>query len=76
MLILSRTAGKAVMIGDEIILQVLAVDDHQGHVKLGIEAPKSLMVRRQELHSRVHHSTSKVVITYKRRARAWGSDDA
>lgn len=75
MLVLSRGAGKAVMIGDEIILQVLAVDDHQCQVKLGIEAPVSLVVRRQELESRVHDSTPNVLITHKRRARAWGSDD-
>lgn len=49
MLILSRYPGKAVMIGDEIILQVLDVDEHQGQVKLGIEAPVSIEIRRQEV---------------------------
>lgn len=48
MLILSCCPGKAVMIGDEIVLRVLEVNEHQGHVKLGIEAPVFMTLRRQE----------------------------
>ncbi len=69
MLILSRGPGKAVMIGDEIVLQVLGVDEHQGHVKLGIEAPGTIEVHRQEVCRRMNDPAPSVIITHKRRAR-------
>lgn len=68
MLILSRYPGKAVMIGDQIILQVLNVDEHQ--VKLGIEAPEPITVRQQEAYCPMNDPAPSVVVTYKRRARA------
>lgn len=74
MLILTRSPGEAVMIGDEIIIQVLAVDG-QGQVKLGIEAPVSLVIRRQKLDTRMNAPVPSVVVMYKRRARVCVEDD-
>jgi len=50
MLILQRKVGESLRIGDEIEVRVLGVQSNQ--IKLGIEAPKSVPVRREELEPR------------------------
>jgi carbon storage regulator len=50
MLILSRKAGERVLIGDSIWLTIVRVDGNQ--VRVGIEAPRSIPVLRQELAAR------------------------
>lgn len=47
MLVLSRKVGESIMIGDDIKVKVIAVDGDQ--VKLGIDAPRSVKVDRQEV---------------------------
>ena len=47
MLVLSRRNGQRVVINENITLTVIAV--HKGRVQLGIEAPKEIAVRREEL---------------------------
>lgn len=47
MLVLGRKANQSVMIGDEIVVTILAVDGDQ--VKIGIQAPSQVMILRQEL---------------------------
>ncbi|MBY0525290.1 MAG: carbon storage regulator [Gemmataceae bacterium] len=47
MLVLSRKLGEKIVIGDNICLTVIAVD--RGKVRLGIEAPRTVPVYRQEL---------------------------
>ncbi|GEK31437.1 carbon storage regulator [Kurthia zopfii] len=47
MLVLSRKVGESIMIGEDIKVKVIAVDGDQ--VKLGIEAPRSVKVDRQEV---------------------------
>ena len=47
MLVLSRKVGESIMIGEQIEVKVLAVDGDQ--VKLGIVAPKSVKVHRNEV---------------------------
>lgn len=51
MLILTRRTGESVMIGDEITLTVLGVKGNQ--VRLGIKAPKSVPVHREEIFERI-----------------------
>jgi carbon storage regulator len=46
MLSLTRSAGEAIMIGDRIIVTVLHVQG--GRVRLGINAPDDIKVRRLE----------------------------
>lgn len=46
MLVLSRKLGQVVMIGDDIRLMVLSVKGRT--VRIGIEAPKEVAVRRME----------------------------
>jgi carbon storage regulator len=47
MLVLTRLPGQRIHIGDDIVLTVVRVDG--GKVRLGIEAPSSMRVLRQEL---------------------------
>src|SRR5712692_7578949 len=47
MLVLSRKLGQRLVIGDGIVLTVLAVYGHQ--VRLGVEAPESVPIWREEV---------------------------
>lgn len=51
MLILTRRVGEAVMIGDDVSITVLGVKGNQ--VRLGITAPKSTAVHREEIYERI-----------------------
>ena len=47
MLVLSRKLGEKIYIGDGIIITVLDID--RGKIRIGIEAPKAIPVKRAEL---------------------------
>jgi carbon storage regulator len=51
MLILSRKAGQSIVIGGNIIVQVVRVEGDQ--IKLGIEAPKEVTVHREEVQKEI-----------------------
>jgi len=51
MLILTRRIGESLMIGDEITITVLNVKGNQ--VRLGIDAPKTVSVHREEVYNRI-----------------------
>lgn len=51
MLILSRTPRETIVIGGEIRVTVLSVRGNQ--VRIGIEAPKSIEVHREEIYARI-----------------------
>jgi len=51
MLILSRRVGETVMIGDYATVTVLGVKGQQ--VRVGINAPKSVAVHREEIYERI-----------------------
>jgi carbon storage regulator len=46
-LIITRRAGERIMLGEDIAIQVMEVSGNQ--VRLGIEAPKSVPVYREEI---------------------------
>lgn len=46
MLIFKRTPGERVRIGDA---ELFVIECHRGWVKLGVEAPRSIVVERSEL---------------------------
>ena len=48
MLILTRRIQEAIMIGDDIVLTILSVRGNQ--VRIGIDAPKSVEVHREEIY--------------------------
>ncbi len=47
MLVLSRKVGERVMIGDNVVIYIASIT--QGRVKVGVEAPKDMLVLRGEL---------------------------
>jgi carbon storage regulator len=51
MLILTRKAGEAIRIGEQIRLQVIEVS--KGFVKIGIDAPSEIKILREEVYERV-----------------------
>jgi carbon storage regulator len=53
MLILSRNIGEVVRIGDDIEVTVLAINGHQ--VRIGINAPREIVVDREEVAYRKQH---------------------
>ena len=51
MLILTRRANEALMIGDKITITVLGVKG--GQVRLGIDAPRDVNIQREEIRRRL-----------------------
>ncbi len=51
MLILTRRPGESLFLGDEIKITILGVQGKQ--IKLGLEAPKTMTVYREEVYNRV-----------------------
>lgn len=47
MLVLTRKVSERFMIGDEIVVTVVKIDGRQ--VRIGIEAPRDVLIRRTEL---------------------------
>jgi carbon storage regulator len=50
MLVLSRHIGQTIVIGRDISVKVVGI--RGGSVRLGIEAPRQVVVDRQEVHDR------------------------
>ena len=53
MLIVTRRIGERIMIGSDVTVTVLGVKGNQ--VRIGIEAPKSVPVHREEIFERIKH---------------------
>ena len=51
MIIITRTPGECIRIGEHIIVQVTKADI--GQVRLGITAPKDVAIHRQEIYDRI-----------------------
>jgi carbon storage regulator len=51
MLILTRRVGESVVIGEDVTVTVLGVKGNQ--VRIGINAPKSVTVHREEIFERI-----------------------
>jgi len=47
MLVLGRKAGEQILIGEEIVVTVLEIDERQ--IKVGIDAPRQVRILRSEL---------------------------
>ena len=51
MLVITRKKGESILIGEEIEITIIKLDD--GSVKLAIEAPKNITILRKELYNEV-----------------------
>jgi carbon storage regulator len=51
MLILTRRVGETVMIGNDVTVTILGVKGNQ--VRVGINAPKNVVVHREEIYERI-----------------------
>jgi carbon storage regulator len=65
MLVLTRRVGESILIGDEIVVTVLELNRDQ--VRIGIRAPRSVTVHREEVYQEILMSN---------RAAAAGDDDS
>ena len=50
MLVLTRKVGEEIIIGDDIRIMVVAVEGEK--VRIGVSAPKEVVVDRQEIHEK------------------------
>jgi carbon storage regulator len=50
MLVLSRTDGQRLMIGEDIVITVLGY--RRGKIKIGVEAPEGVSVHREEIFNK------------------------
>jgi carbon storage regulator len=55
MLVLTRKLNESIVIGDDIRVTVLSVD--RDHVRIGVEAPRSVPVHRAEVHDEINGSS-------------------
>jgi carbon storage regulator len=57
MLVLTRKLGEKIKIGDQISITVVELDGR--YVKLGIEAPRSVIVHREEVYQRIQEENKR-----------------
>jgi carbon storage regulator len=74
MLVLTRKVGERILIGDNIVIQV--VEFSRGSVKLGIEAPQTVSIFRYEVYERIQEenrcsSKGRDVFDIEKAADAW-----
>lgn len=51
-MILTRRVGEALVIGDDVVVNVLGVKGNQ--VRIGVEAPKDISVHREEIYDLIN----------------------
>lgn len=59
MLVINRKKGESLLIGDDIEIKIVKIDD--GSVKIAIEAPKEKVILRKEVYEKVKEENSKAI---------------
>lgn len=59
MLILTRKLNESLMIGDNIEIKVIKIED--GKVRLGISAPKNIDIHRKEIYDMIVSENKKAI---------------
>lgn len=59
MLVITRKKDESLLIGDDIEIKIIKVED--GSVKIGIEAPKDKIILRKEVYENVKEENSNAV---------------
>ena len=61
MLILTRKRNERIMIGDDVIVTVVSIQGNQ--VKIGVSAPESVPVHREEIYEKIKQSSNGEVVS-------------
>lgn len=59
MLVLTRRPGESVVIGNDVVVTVLEVRGDQ--VRVGVSAPRSVQVHREEVHRQIQQENAAAV---------------
>jgi carbon storage regulator len=59
MLVITRKKDESILIGDDIEIKIVKIDD--GSVKLAIDAPKDKVILRKEIYENVKNENSKAI---------------
>ncbi|HZI89661.1 MAG TPA: carbon storage regulator CsrA [Candidatus Polarisedimenticolia bacterium] len=70
MLLLTRKLGENIRIGDDVKITIVEVKGN--HVKLGIDAPASVKVHREEIYERIQEENRKAQAAVKPEASSDG----
>jgi carbon storage regulator len=63
LLVLTRKQGQSIRIGDDILIKIIEIEGSQ--VKIGIEAPKGVIIFREELYEKLRESNIEALKTSK-----------
>ena len=61
MLILTRKVGQTLMVGDDVTVTIVGVKANQ--VRIGIDAPKDVIVHREEIYERIRSEQDPMPLT-------------
>lgn len=61
MLVLSRREGQSIMIGNDIVVTVIEIRGE--HVRIGIDAPRSITVHREEVAAEIRAANKAARVT-------------
>ncbi len=64
MLVLNRETGQSIVIGDNAEIKIKILKNNDGFVRVGIDAPKNIPIRREELLRKSHPVPNKISVHY------------